>query len=764
MTTTIIILAKLIFSSALLYAFYWLVLRNRATYTLARLYLLLIPFVSLTMSGLTLKVLPQSAQLVETTLTPGGSLSQTTTSSPSQGVNAPMPYAAEPASVPTAPSSPSLEGLGETLGFESQWSPSLFVILLLAFVSLVLLASALYHIAYLHWLGRRMKKLTTAEGYTLVYSSKVPAPCSFGKTIFMPTNITDGQLDPILRHEKAHIRHGHFVDVWMMELTTRLMWFNPILWLVRKELGNVHEFEADHDVLGSGVDINAYQTLLLQQVMADESAIANGFNHSFIRRRFVEMKHSTAGTLGRIGKAAMCLWVTLLFCGFTFAQKDVTDPATRPLGIVELAEPQVFTIECEVDRLVADKQFNIFLSDDYLQIQGEKPVATIPVVDGKFRYQIPLKKMTAGRICGTRPGAKGIDLFFVPGETVELHSIANDQFIFEPTMNYVRKIDRGVFALRNATGWKSPHLPKLKGKRWEQVSCMSMGISELMVKEVFFGKEETVLRIAPTEYFFCDMSVMKESFLTDGKGGKYQLKRAVLGELGENCSTDIRTFGGYYAFEPVPYDVEELNFLSASTVNDTVVIDGPGIFHIRKAPKAVAHQPNFQVDIAVSQGISDCGYLISMYDDKMCRRSQIADIPVVNKHASFATYVDEPRLVDLTATFPDGSICTHCVRFPFVPGEHAEVKVMNGSFFLSGSKFYKEWSDADELEENARKYHKEEETQALLLDYLQKHATEEGCVMRYFQYEILPRETILKIIPDSMKNGRFKKFLKEKNA
>ena len=63
MNEILIIIGKLIASSALLYAFYWLVLRNRASYTLARAYLLFIPFVSIIMSGLTLKVLPSNLSM-----------------------------------------------------------------------------------------------------------------------------------------------------------------------------------------------------------------------------------------------------------------------------------------------------------------------------------------------------------------------------------------------------------------------------------------------------------------------------------------------------------------------------------------------------------------------------------------------------------------------------------------------------------------------------------------------------------------------------
>lgn len=167
---------------------------------------------------------------------------------------------------------------------------------------------------------------------------------------------------------------------------------------------------------------------------------------------------------------------------------------------------------------------------------------------------------------------------------------------------------------------------------------------------------------------------------------------------------------------------------------------------------------NFKIDIKVTQGIEDSGYLVHLFNRSQSQREQIGKITVTDKRASYETHVDEPLVGDLTAIFPDGSICTACVRFPFVPDEHAEVKVKNGTFELSGSTFYKQWADADELEENARKYYKQWETDSIILNYLKNHADEEGCVMRYWQYEILPRQTILSIIPESVKNGRFKHF------
>jgi len=63
------------------------------------------------------------------------------------------------------------------------------------------------------------------------------------------------------------------------------------------------------------------------------------------------------------------------------------------------------------------------------------------------------------------------------------------------------------------------------------------------------------------------------------------------------------------------------------------------------------------------------------------------EVDVKEKHADYATYLDKPEMIQLTATFPDGSICTHSMIFYAVPGEKATLKVMNGSFYLPDQNF-----------------------------------------------------------------------------
>lgn len=85
--------------------------------------------------------------------------------------------------------------------------------------------------------------------YTLVRLPDDSVPSfSFGR--YLVLNHTDAQSEPdvLIRHEEAHIRHCHTVDVLFIEVARAVFWFNPILLLYKRSLQEVHEFLADEAV------------------------------------------------------------------------------------------------------------------------------------------------------------------------------------------------------------------------------------------------------------------------------------------------------------------------------------------------------------------------------------------------------------------------------------------------------------------------------------------------------------------------------------
>ncbi|MDR1155460.1 MAG: M56 family metallopeptidase, partial [Bacteroidales bacterium] len=63
----------------------------------------------------------------------------------------------------------------------------------------------------------------------------------------------------IVTHENIHRRRGHFWDLCLVSVITVVHWFNPLVWLLRRELKALHEYEADRSAIAQGIDATRYQ-------------------------------------------------------------------------------------------------------------------------------------------------------------------------------------------------------------------------------------------------------------------------------------------------------------------------------------------------------------------------------------------------------------------------------------------------------------------------------------------------------------------------
>jgi hypothetical protein len=138
--------------------------------------------------------------------------------------------------------------------------------------------------------------------FRIVEISGNRAPCSFGNTIFINPEKYDWETyNQILIHEKVHISGRHTLDILLAEIAVVLQWFNPFVWLYRREVENNLEFLTDASVLEHReVERSAYQLSLLR-VSAPHLpfSITNNYNQSLLKRRIVMMnsKRSSSHTV-----------------------------------------------------------------------------------------------------------------------------------------------------------------------------------------------------------------------------------------------------------------------------------------------------------------------------------------------------------------------------------------------------------------------------------------------------------------------------------
>lgn len=128
----------------------------------------------------------------------------------------------------------------------------------------------------------------------------------------------------VLVHERMHYLCRHSYDILFMTLVHAIHWFNPMVWLIRTELKQLHEFEADQGVIHQGIDATQYQILLVKKAVGPKLyTIANGFNHTKLKKRITMMIQEKSNGWERL-KWLVVVPVTM-GAMLVFAQPEVKD-------------------------------------------------------------------------------------------------------------------------------------------------------------------------------------------------------------------------------------------------------------------------------------------------------------------------------------------------------------------------------------------------------------------------------------------------------
>ena len=163
---------------------------------------------------------------------------------------------------------------------------------------------------------RRHSRLTRMRDWTLAESDRIQTPFSFLRTVYMGLDYTPSERLMILTHEASHVRHRHSYERIVLSVLRSLLWFNPFLWMAEKDLREVQEWEADHDVLDKGNDLTLYRIAIFKQLFGYNPDISSGLNCSITKKRFIMMTKTQPGRHAAIRLAAVIPLLTATFFAF----------------------------------------------------------------------------------------------------------------------------------------------------------------------------------------------------------------------------------------------------------------------------------------------------------------------------------------------------------------------------------------------------------------------------------------------------------------
>ncbi|WP_114750816.1 M56 family metallopeptidase [Pleomorphovibrio marinus] len=197
-------------------------------------------------------------------------------------------------------------------------------------LAIVYLLGLVYGIARfigsLVWFYRITKKAERRKvnGYW-VYIHPEFKPASFLNYILMPEYDLDHRTSElVLVHEQNHIKMGHSIDLLVLEFFQILFWFHPLLYLIRKSLKEVHEFQVDKELVKVS-SLKEYASLLIEPfAQVRGPSFIHYFNHLQIKNRIIMMTKSQSTPWAKSRYALLLPIVALLT--FVFSCEKEAEP------------------------------------------------------------------------------------------------------------------------------------------------------------------------------------------------------------------------------------------------------------------------------------------------------------------------------------------------------------------------------------------------------------------------------------------------------
>ncbi len=184
---------------------------------------------------------------------------------------------------------------------------------------------------------------------------------SFFNLIFLGKTDDPKTKHMVLKHEWMHVKKRHSFDKLFIELLQTFVWFNPFVWIAKRELLMIHEFQADKS---NDDHIDYMQLLIKLNINKTQFFHVNQFNKSFLKRRFKMLTRKNQSKKS----------VIMVFTAFTVAISTVfiiacNDENQTLKKSAEKAEQE----KNAEDVYAPDKQPSDPIEDEIFTVVEEKP-------------------------------------------------------------------------------------------------------------------------------------------------------------------------------------------------------------------------------------------------------------------------------------------------------------------------------------------------------------------------------------------------------
>lgn len=286
--------------------------------------------------------------------------------------------------------------LTESVETSSQYMTNLSfqdaILWIMLIVSAILFTKLIIQIISLVRLKRGLRQ-TVRDNYVHIYlENKSSSSFSFFNWIFLNTEEEGSNRDEIIIHEEEHAKQLHSLDVLLIELVCIILWWNPFVWMIRREMKTNLEYLADRGVVNKGYDSYTYQYTLLQTINNNAGIpLINNFNVSQLKKRIAMMnkqKTSILGSAKYLLSLPLIVGLLLINCSLSGALQD--NPKPKTLKDIDAKD---------IKEIAVDKKNNIIIIEEkngnmYKYKSGESELTEASPEDISFKLTVSEQNST----------------------------------------------------------------------------------------------------------------------------------------------------------------------------------------------------------------------------------------------------------------------------------------------------------------------------------------------------------------------------------
>ncbi|WP_299184305.1 M56 family metallopeptidase [uncultured Aquimarina sp.] len=212
----------------------------------------------------------------------------------------------------------------DTFSDSTNWWLIIYVIGIAINVVLLILKFHKLHIL------RNVSNISKAFDKRIIILPNSSHAFSFWNTIFLGDALTEEEKKNIISHELVHVNHKHTIDQISIEILKVLLWWNPLIYIYQARITLLHEYIADSVTIHKVNQRNYIEQLLNSAFQTEKITFINQFfNQSLIKKRILMLQKSQSKSIAKF-KYLLLIPVITGILTYTSCKDESTSTPENP--------------------------------------------------------------------------------------------------------------------------------------------------------------------------------------------------------------------------------------------------------------------------------------------------------------------------------------------------------------------------------------------------------------------------------------------------